>query len=365
MIKKFLALVFIHFICFAQAQIPPAYYENTEGLSGYNLKSVLHQIISEDHNPQSYSDVWSFFEVHDVKQDGTVWDVYADCDFDFGIPQDSGNQDVGTGGNTECEFFNREHVFPRSWFGGVSSRPEHSDIINLLPVDKLINIERAAYVFANVSNPDFVSTNGSKKGTSTTIGFSGTAFEIIDDYKGDIARIFFYMATRYENEISSWEGNNVEGDNYLNGTSDQVYYDWVIDLLYEWHINDPVDQKEIDRNNAIYLYQGNRNPFVDIPEFVCAIWDVDESNCTFSNASYDLKNELVIYPNPVVSSSIYIESIQPIDQLFLYSTSGQLVRSIDAQFKQNSYEISGLDTGIYILKVVNNNKTFTNKVVVN
>ena len=364
MIKKLMCLCFAGIFVFAQAQIPPGYYEGTEGLSGFALKTELHEIISENHLPQSYSDTWTFFEANDVNPDGTVWDVYSDCVFDFGTPQSGGNQDVGTGGNMECEFFNREHVFPRSWFGGVSSRPEHSDIINLLPVDKLVNIERASFVFANVSNPDFVSTNGSIKGTSTTLGFNGTAFEIVDDYKGDIARIFFYMATRYENDISSWEGNNVDGDNYLNGTSAQVYYEWVVDLLYEWHKNDPVDQKEIDRNNATFLYQGNRNPFVDIPELVCAIWDVDESNCTFSNASYNLRNDLVIYPNPAVHSTVFIESQQPIDQLSLYSTSGQLVRVIPSNGEQNSFQIKGLETGVYFLKVVNNKNCYTHKIIV-
>lgn len=97
-------------------------------------------------------------------------------------------------------------------------------------------------------------------------------FEPIDEFKGDLARAYFYMATRYENEIANWEGNSDNSNAVLNGTNTTVFEPWVLAMLKRWHANDPVDQKEIDRNNAVYNFQGNRNPYVDHPEFVNMVW---------------------------------------------------------------------------------------------
>ena len=94
----------------------------------------------------------------------------------------------------------------------------------------------------------------------------------IDEFKGDFARAYFYMATRYENVIANWETNSTYGDAVLNGTSDQVFESWFLTLLLSWHSQDPVSQKEIDRNNAAFNFQNNRNPFVDHPELVNNIW---------------------------------------------------------------------------------------------
>jgi len=111
---------------------------------------------------------------------------------------------------------------------------------------------------------------------------SGTVFEPIDEYKGDLARIYFYMAARYYDKIASWQ-NNGTADNVLAGNSYPVYDEWHLDLLLKWHSEDPVSQKEIDRNDACYDYQGNRNPFVDYPEFVCAVWG---GSCDSSTVVY-------------------------------------------------------------------------------
>ncbi|MCH8535701.1 MAG: endonuclease [Flavobacteriaceae bacterium] len=363
MFKKILQIsLFLSFLI-VEAQAPANYYNSTQGKSGFELKTELHQIISENHFTQPYGAIWGFFEEHDVKPDGTVWDIFSDCDFNFGHPDDGGNQDNGFGGNIECEYFNREHSFPRSWFGG-NIDPMYTDIIHIYPADKMVNSTRAAYVFANVNNPTFTSQNGSKLGPSVTPGLSATAFEMPDDLKGDLARTYFYMATRYEDQIANWVGNNPNGDLLLNGTSDQAYHDWAIDLLYEWHINDPVDQKEIDRNNAAFEFQGNRNPFVDNPDFICAIWDVDEEDCTFSNASFNLKDQINIYPNPATNSKVFIETKQPIDQIQLYSITGKLIQQITAKNQQTNFEINSIKPGIYLLKVTQNQNSSTHKIIV-
>src|SRR5690606_31390458 len=102
--------------------------------------------------------------------------------------------------------------------------------------------------------------NGSKLGQISITGYSGYAFEPIDEFKGDIARILFYFATRYETQVDSW------GFTMFNGTEGQVFKPAFLQILKEWHDLDPVSDFEIARNNAAYIYQGNRNPYIDHPE---------------------------------------------------------------------------------------------------
>ncbi len=104
------------------------------------------------------------------------------------------------------------------------------------------------------------------------MGYSGTVFEPINEFKGDLARGYLYMATRYQNLIGNWESITGNSDAILDGSSNQVFEQWTLDLLLKWHEQDPVSQKEIDRNNAAQEFQSNRNPFVDHPEFARAIW---------------------------------------------------------------------------------------------
>jgi len=97
-------------------------------------------------------------------------------------------------------------------------------------------------------------------------------YDLFDEFKGDFARAYFYMATRYEDIISTWEGNSDNAAAVLDSSSDYVYEEWVITLLKQWNESDPVSQKELDRNEAAYEFQGNRNPFIDHPEYVSEIW---------------------------------------------------------------------------------------------
>lgn len=357
--KLLFPLIFV-FTLAIYAQPPNGYYNEAEDLLGYQLKTALFITISQGHEAQLYSDIWLFFNNHDVTDGGFIRDIYSDCDFQFGRPDETGgNQDSGLGGNIECEFYNREHSFPRAYFGG-NIGPMFTDIHHIFPADKLVNNTRASFVFANVANPTFTSQNTSKLGPSATPGVSGTVFEVADEYKGDVARGFFYMATRYENLIASWLGNNSDGDLLLNGTSSQAFEQWAIDILYEWHINDPVDQFEIDRNNAAFLFQGNRNPFVDNPDYVCRIWGLDQENCNLSQDQFQF-TDLSIYPNPT-SKIIHVKNSTSIDGLELYNLQGKLV-----QQKKNIGLYHQLDIpqkGMYILKLTSMKTTSTHKIIV-
>ena len=93
-----------------------------------------------------------------------------------------------------------------------------------------------------------------------------------DEYKGDFARIYFYMATCYNNRIASWPGNDSNAAAVLAGNSYPVYKDWYIAMLLKWDREDPVSERERERNDAVYDIQKNRNPYVDHPELVEYVW---------------------------------------------------------------------------------------------
>jgi endonuclease I len=149
----------------------------------------------------------------------------------------------------------------------------NSDVHHIFATDGFVNARRGSYPFGVVGSATYVSNNGSKLGSAaSSINYSGTVFEPIDAFKGDFARAYFYMATRYENVIGQWQNFSTNGDAVLDGSSDKVFESWVLAMLIDWHNNDPVDQLERDRNQAAFDHQGNRNPFVDYPEFVGLIW---------------------------------------------------------------------------------------------
>jgi endonuclease I len=264
----FTILLWIAMPVFALSQIPPGYYSTATG-TGATLKTQLHNIIKV-HTVVNYDNLWDAFATTDDNPSGKVWDMYSSCTFTF-VTNQCGSY------TNECDCFNKEHSFPKSWFGGEVS-PMYSDLFHLVPTDGKVNGMRDNYAFGEVGTATFTSSNGSKLGTCNYPGYSGVVFEPIDEYKGDFARNYFYMATRYENIIAGWENYNTNGDAIMNGTSFLVYEPWFLNMLGEWHVADPVSQKEINRNNEIYYnYQHNRNPFIDHPEYVYQIWGVGQS----------------------------------------------------------------------------------------
>lgn len=264
-----LTLLFLGFVFQIFGQIPPGYYDSAQGLQGYQLKTALHNII-KNHNPRTYANLWTDFQSTDKKSNGKVWDMYSDnpsgtppYEFTF-ITDQCGNY------NSENDCYNREHSMPASWFNDGS--PMYTDLFHLYPTDGWVNNKRSNYPFGRVGSASWTSMNGSKLGSSNYPGFTGTVFEPIDAYKGDFARTYFYMATRYENVIANWASNSPEAGQVFVGNNTAVFKTWVVDLLLEWHEADPVSTKEIDRNNAVYQIQNNRNPFIDYPEWVNFIW---------------------------------------------------------------------------------------------
>jgi len=296
--RKYILVFFILFSQNISAQIPDDYYSTAQNKTGQELMEALYNTI-KGHTELSYTGLWSAFYETDVRDDGKVWDMYSSCSFTFGD-----DQDTGSGGTTECEFYNREHSFPRSWFGGALA-PMNTDLFHIYPTDKKVNSVRADYPYGNVASASYTSSNGSKLGSSATNGYSGTVFEPIDDYKGDFARSYFYMVTRYYNLASTW---NCE---MLNGTQHPAFTSWALNLLLEWHQSDPISLKEIERNNLVFAnYQNNRNPFIDQPNYTQKVWVQESSPIDFSSSpivTVDAENQYTYNISVVPSSSSTVE----------------------------------------------------------
>ncbi|WP_165726854.1 endonuclease [Pseudoalteromonas sp. SA25] len=254
---------------------PTGYYVTAQGLSGYALKTELYNII-KDHNAQGYSAIWSFYDssVRDTyfENDNSILDMYSEKpngsdSYNYAAVSDQCGNYSGEGG---C--YNREHSFPKSWFGGTIE-PMNSDVHHIYATDGYVNSKRSNFPFGEVASASFTSTNGSKLGSAaSSLNYSGTVFEPIDEFKGDFARAYFYMATRYENVIGTWQTKTTSSNAVLNGSSNKVFESWVVAMLLNWHNSDPVSQMELDRNQAAFEFQGNRNPYIDHPEFVEMIW---------------------------------------------------------------------------------------------
>lgn len=358
--KKTVLLLTLFFITSIFSQIPSGYYNSATG-TGYTLKTQLFNIINP-HTIVTYSPgLWNLYTLSDVRADGKVWDIYTTCNFTFGTGV-GGNQDQGSGGTSECQFFNKEHTFPKSWFGGVTGTAMYSDAFHVMPADKKVNGLRGNNAYGIVGTATYTSSNGCKIGNNIAQnGPALTVFEPADEYKGDIARNYFYMATCYQDLIAGWENNNANGAAFLDGTNTRVFEQWSLNMLYNWNIADPVSSKEINRNNAIYAAQGNRNPFIDHPEWVYTIW-----GASLSNASFSFSSGVSVFPNPTNNHTITIGTTTILDNIQLITVNGQLIKEIKNPISANAtYILENLPQGFYFLKLSSNDNSITRKISVN
>ncbi|MCQ2264631.1 MAG: endonuclease [Bacteroidales bacterium] len=310
---------------------------------------ALYQII-KNHTSITYNDLWDAYKQTDKKPDGTVWDIYSDIPNGTAPYQFTFDVDKCGNYHAEGDCYNREHSVPQSWFG--EQMPMKSDLFHLYPTDGWVNNKRGNLPYGEVNNASWTSQNGSKVGTCGTSGYSNTVFEPIDAYKGDLARSYFYMCTRYM-------------DKDFDQTSPSMFTDgnlkpWVIAMLIRWHNDDPVSQKEKDRNNAIYNIQHNRNPFIDYPELVGKIFGTDSVNAFHygSNIAENIMPQIAVFPNPAhdVIHIQYEGASQ--SEMALYDVMGKQVLSVQTEntnFEDDiTINVSSLSSGLYILKITDN-----------
>ncbi len=370
--KSFTLLTFLLCSLMSWAQIPAGYYNTAIG-TGYTLKTQLRKIIDNINDgipserlasDQGYAGLYITYSASDIdsyyENDGTMLDMYTEnptgpeCAFTYGT-----NQDNGTGGSVECDKYNREHTIPQSAFG--SATPMYSDAHFVVPSDKYVNAQRGDLPFGVVATPTNTYSNGTKKGNNLnsgySAGYSSAVFEPINEFKGDIARMLLYFGTRYETQVTGFTFS------MFNGTSDQVYTNTFLNILLKWHLQDPVSQREIDRNNAIYSRQNNRNPYIDHPEYLCQIFPTQCA--TLTSTSYTLENTVSIYPNPVSNNEVFISTLSELKSIVLYNINGQIIQEIKNPSKINeAYKVSNLPKGFYLIQLASENESITRKIMV-
>lgn len=325
------------------SRIPADYYSGVSG-AGRTLMQHLHQLIKE-HDVFSYSTIWSFFGDADLKFNGKVWDIYGTLEcaaspYEFSLGED---QDGGTNVSEEGRFYNREHSWPVSWWGGSQTDTMYTDVHHIFPSDKLVNAQRGNQSFGEVAAAQWTSENGSLLGPNVFGStFSGLVFEPHDAYKGDLARAWFYMLTRYMHRTPAWSGQNLIPP-ILDGSAWPALEPWILEMLLQWHQQDPVSQKERMRNHQAYLLQGNRNPYIDHPEWVAAVFDqttgMEQEPASFFKA----------HPNPF-KDRIYLQADTSLPvRVEIFNAMGHLVLARD--WKGEVLPAGDWPSGLYLLVV--------------
>ena len=248
-----------------KAGIPSGYYDSASGLDDDALKAALNDIIdghTEFPYTSSGTDVWDILKVsdRDPNNSNNVLCVYTQYSMSAAGEYNSGNG------------WSREHVWAKSHGDFGTSTGTGTDVHNLKPADVSINSTR--------NNRDFDDGGDAVTDSSPPSGYNGstdcfktsTTFEPPDSLKGDIARIIFYMVVRYEGENGEVD---LEMVNYADSSPSGEPYHGVQSTLYSWHVADAVSSFEQNRNDVIYSYQGNRNPFIDHPEYANYLWGGD------------------------------------------------------------------------------------------
>jgi len=329
----FLSLVFsfLGFVLLSQA--PEGYYDAAAGLKGKALKAALYNII-KGQTTYPYT-----------SSSGTdVWDILKETDRDPDNPDNVILIYTGRSVNAAQEYnsgkgWSREHVWAKSRGDFGTNPPAGTDVNNLRPADISVNSARSNRWYDSCSV--MVYDNGVATGSfkSDTRWVWQPRKEVI----GDVARMIFYMATRYE-------GENGEPDlqiiNYLPAdkrTKAPLFA--ILKTLMRWNTQDPVDAYELRRNNVVYSYQHNRNPFIDHPEYVQLIW----GDSTLTSIPRHAASGFTIYPNPVVKVLHFTETSQRVK--YLYSVQGALLQKTEGR----QMHVADLPGGVYFLVVKDKN----------
>ena len=323
------SLLFITFLFFlistAYAQIPPGYYDGTDGLTGDDLKAALHDII-KGHTEYSYSDLRDFIlpeSDEDPDNSNNVILIYT------GISRAKSNFGGGQGQ------WNREHVWAKSHGDFGTTPPAGTDAHHIRPADVQVNSIRG--------NLDF-DTGGSPVPGAPGCKVDSDSFEPRDAVKGDVARMIFYMAVRYEGDNGEPDLEVVDRVN----TAPAPEHGKLSTLLL-WNTQDPPDDFEMNRNEVVYDYQQNRNPFIDHPEFVDEIWG--NANAISDNLNVNLS----CYPNPVVNNVFVEYGGSSSLTWFVEAMDGKTVENGVLRPGKSAISLSNNNPGLYVLVIRSEN----------
>ena len=333
---------------------PPGYYDSVDDSNSESLRLTLHEVI-DDHQRFPYTsgstDTWDILENadEDPNNSAKILDVYKNASY------------TKFGGGSGA--YNREHSWPRSYGfpDDNSSNYPHTDCHHLFLCDVSYNSYRGSRLF------DYCSDSCSERVTNVNNGQGGGAgtypgnsnwfggsdgptgtWETWIGRKGDIARAQFYMDVRYEGGnhggTGAWEPDLILTDDRAliaasqTGNNETVAYMGLMSVLYQWHLEDPVDDVERARNDAVYSYQGNRNPFIDHPEWLQVLTAVDAPPVQPAHAKLHQN-----FPNPFnPNTSIVFEIDSPrVVSLSIYTLAGsKVVTLVDAETAAGQHQVS-------------------------
>lgn len=333
-------LLFFILLGHMHAQAPPGYYDGTEGIYGTELKAALHEIIN-DHDEPSYSDLRDYIlpaSDEDPLNSSNVILLYT------------GRSQAKSSFGSGADEWNREHVWAKSHGGFDNDPPCGTDAHMVRPTDVSVNSDRG--------NKDF-DEGGQQHSEATGCYFTEYTWEPRDAVKGDVARMILYMDVRYEGTGGELDLSAVD----MVNTSPDPEHGRLSTLLL-WHEQDPPDAFEINRNNVVFSYQGNRNPFIDHPEFVANIWDPSagiNSDSRWLDAGF--------YPNPV-NEILYVTTNTNVTQLrvsIINLLGKEMLTNIIPGSGNARLDCSSFPAGIYVLKIEENEngRTYISKFMKN
>ncbi len=339
MFKRLSISIFIWlYLCvFISAQIPANYYNNAIGKQGAELKTALHNII-RPHTILEYYSSSTYFKSTDWHPNNYFWDMYSNYQ------------------RTSWTGMNREHNMPKSWWSETPETTDaYSDLHNLYPSDAQANSAKSNFPLGIVSANPTYSNGVVKVGANSYSGYSGSVFEPANEYKGDFARDYMYVVTCYEDYAMQWRSLGTAS--MLMHNTYPVFKPYAINLLMEWHRADPVSPKEINRNNAVYNIQQNRNPFIDYPLLAEYLWGKFTSEIWDGTSDEPETNSPLIYKYNAVKHSVFVKLKKPAKASYaIYSMSGDLKQNgtMDTSSEislKDSNTNSKYEKGVYILTV--------------
>lgn len=326
---------------------PPGYYDTLEGLSGESLKQALQDIIADPESVRahSYGDVVEILKNADQNplNNNQVWLMYVERP-QTKIDYQTGSSIVG--------FWNREHIFPQSrggFSGGTSPFADGIDIWLPTNANDILSGHSDAHHIRAEDGQENSSRGNRDYGGSDYNGPAGNA----GSWKGDVARSLFYMAVRYE-ALSLVNGNPADATMYQMGD---------LASILVWNTTDPSDDFEMNRNNYIYTWQKNRNPFIDYPALADYIFGDNFGDQWFAPLSIDKNNisQVKVYPIPA-KDEINISGIENEADVTVFSLEG--IRVYQTKINGFSQLKLNLASGMYLMNISSGNQTLTKKIII-
>lgn len=398
--KKLLAAIVIFISCQITNADPGTYYNGVDTTKTCaDLKRELFKKISNDFH-LFYGQIDSFYSRTDLKPAEApftgfvIIDRYCSeiptaldsCMFRYNDRDPNVRSFCFTGGTASayCKCYAKEHSFPSSWFN--DSTLTRTDMHHIFPADSKANNDKSNFPLGYVRPTAITTTyNGTKVGRSDAarnFGYIGAkdtliagnnstfnkVFEPIDEFKGDFARAYLYIATRYDDRINNWKNLDSIGKHAISSTSYTGLEPWILQLCVKWHKLDPPSALERKRNDSVYAIQGNRNPYIDFPSLVEKAFGKDgNSNCIISGVKQNINSfNFSVFPNPA-NNVLNIDIYKALSADASYEVIDILGRKLIEQKinsnNQFTIDVAKLAKGTYLLNIIDDGNNAIQKFI--